>query len=126
MKGLNAVQSLTITGLEETSFASRNVIVIQNVSRYGEVNGEAEFYLAMAQKIPGGICILFKKDFFCNISNITVGEDGRYIICELNTGSGSANLTLCTVYAPNQDKPEFFKSLFHKLGNYCERKNHHR
>ena len=68
-----------------------------------------------------GTCILFKKSFFCNITEIDCDTGGRYIICKIETQSGMC-LTLCSVYAPNTDCPVFFQTLENKLSEYTSPK----
>ena len=69
-----------------------------------------------------GICILFKKEFFCNILNINCDSEGRYICCEINTDSNEPPITLCSVYAPNQDTPSFINKLSNIMETYSEKK----
>ena len=65
----------------------------------------------------GGVCVLIKRSFFCNISNIIKSYDGRYIICDIETDNIS--FTLGCIYAPNRDCPAFFESI---AQNLCEAK----
>ena len=63
-----------------------------------------------------GVCILFKKSFFCNITNILKDVHGRMIMCKIETESGFAT-TICNIYAPNTDSPAFFDALDQNLAD---------
>ena len=41
---------------------------------------------------------------------------GRYILLHIKTSN--RELSLCNVYAPNKDEPQFFSSLFQKINTY--------
>ena len=57
-----------------------------------------------------GVCILFKKHFYCNITNISKDINGRYLACEIETES-NFKAALIGIYAPNEDNPAFFEAL---------------
>ena len=65
-----------------------------------------------------GVCILFKKELFLNITQITRDMEGRLLICQLDSGSDSNQICVCNVYAPNQDSPSFFDMLEENLASY--------
>ena len=67
-----------------------------------------------------GICILFKKDFYCNITNIKADNAGRYICCEVGEDINNM-VTLCGVYGPNKDTPNFYQELLDVLAECSER-----
>ena len=67
-----------------------------------------------------GTCILFRKDFFCNITNVSTDYAGRIICCDINTSSENNSLSLCVIYGPNQDSPAFFNSITQRLADYGE------
>ncbi len=54
-----------------------------------------------------GVGILFHKDLHCNILNTIKDTNGR-ILC-LDIEIESVRLTVCNLYAPNNDDPDFFK-----------------
>ena len=56
-----------------------------------------------------GTAILFNTGISCEISNNEIDKDGRYIILEVQLKGTS--ITLCSVYAPNTDSPDFFTDL---------------
>ena len=57
-----------------------------------------------------GVAIVFKKDFHCNVHNVILDENGRYII--LYVTWNNKKWLLVNVYAPNDDSPIFFENLF--------------
>ena len=63
-----------------------------------------------------GSCILFKKSFYCNVTNIIQDTNGRYVACDVET-INSFKFALCAVYAPNVDSPSFFNNLEESLLN---------
>ena len=69
-----------------------------------------------------GVCILFKKDFFCNKNNISRDFEGRVICCELEWPETEHVISLCNIYAPNHDAPSFYDALSQRLADYTENK----
>lgn len=66
-----------------------------------------------------GVAILFNNNFDFQISKAYTDPEGRFIICDLIT-SGK-KLTLANIYAPNEDDPSFFTSIFDHLFDFqCE------
>ena len=62
-----------------------------------------------------GVAILFKKDFYCNITDICGDPNGRYLICRIE--QNQKTFVLCNIYAPNADSPNFFRDLDRKLSS---------
>ena len=57
-----------------------------------------------------GVCILFSKDNPYRIVNTKKDQEGRVLICELENKDNPLNrVTLCNLYGPNKDRPDFFK-----------------
>ena len=67
-----------------------------------------------------GVCILFRRDFFCNIQNVSTDYAGRVVCCEIDTDSQHDKITLCAIYGPNQDSPAFFDAIAQRLEDYTE------
>ena len=65
---------------------------------------------------------MIKKDYFCNINKILTDDNGRYIICEIQTDPEKDPICLCCLYAPNKDSPTFFETISEKLADFCEQK----
>ena len=63
-----------------------------------------------------GVAILFNNNFDFQISKAYIDPEGRFIICDLIT-SGK-KLTLANIYAPNEDDPSFFTSVFDHLFDF--------
>ena len=56
-----------------------------------------------------GVCILIDNSLPYRIVKKRIGFDGRYITCEFeNIDNPSLRFTLCNIYAPNTDSPQFF------------------
>ena len=49
-----------------------------------------------------GVCIIFKKDFDCNVLSIHRQLNGRTLL--INTCIGKRNITICNIYAPNKNE----------------------
>ena len=60
-----------------------------------------------------GVAILFNNTFEHNIHNIHHDPEGRYLIIDISVFN--QRISLLNVYAPNEDKPDFFTSLGLKL-----------
>ena len=82
-----------------------------------EWNGRAIF--SHGTKSSGGVCILFKKEFYCNIEEIQRDTEGRMIMCKIQVDPESSPVTLCCIYAPNKDSPVFFDNVAEHLANYA-------
>ena len=66
-----------------------------------------------------GVAILFSNNFCFQIEKTYCDLRGRFIICDLN--SNGKHLTLVNMYAPNDDDPNFFTSVFDHLSDFnCE------
>ena len=66
-----------------------------------------------------GVCILFNNNFNLQIQRLFVDPLGRFIICDIK--ANERRFTLGNIYAPNEDKPEFFQDFFNHLSDFdCE------
>ena len=61
----------------------------------------------------GGTCILFKNNVNKIIHNIITDENGRYVIVDIELDD--LHLTLASLYAPNEDNPQFFVDFISKV-----------
>ena len=68
-----------------------------------------------------GVCILFARGVYCNITDVKCDTAGRYIICHIDTDPDN-KFALCNLYAPNKDTPSFFEEINHNLQQYSARK----
>ena len=69
-----------------------------------------------------GVCVLFKKDFFMNITNVVADPEGRYIICELSVNWEDPKICLVNLYGPNKDTPQFIDNISELLSERSEHK----
>ena len=60
-----------------------------------------------------GVAILFNNNFSFQLSKAYIDPKGRFIICDLTTNGQC--ITLATLYAPNEDDPNFLTSVFNQL-----------
>ena len=63
-----------------------------------------------------GVIILCNNAFTFQISRTYCDPGRRYIICDLITNG--KQLTLANIYAPNNDDPAFFTSVFERLADF--------
>ena len=69
--------------------------------------------------------MLFGKGLCCNISNIQSDNAGRMLCCDVsfpNSATPDKKITLCTIYAPNEDSPGFFTSVSDVVENMSANK----
>ena len=60
-----------------------------------------------------GVAILFNNNFSFKIMRQLCDKEGRYIIVDLEVGE--LTLTLCNIYAPNTDDPDFFANVSEQM-----------
>ena len=60
-----------------------------------------------------GAAILFDKDLPIHIHSSLTDNEGRYIVLDMEING--LRLTLCNIYAPNEDRPEFFVNVIHHI-----------
>ena len=66
-----------------------------------------------------GVAILFNNNFSFQLLKAYTDPKGRFIICDLTTNG--KYITLANIYAPNEDDPNFFTSVFNRLLDFkCE------
>ena len=66
-----------------------------------------------------GVAILFNNNFSFQLLKAYTDPKGRFIICDLTTNGKC--ITLANIYAPNEDDPNFFTSVFNRLLDFkCE------
>ena len=83
-----------------------------------EWGGEAFF--SHGTTAARGVAIFTSKSIASKISKVEIKEDGRLIIVDLK--ENGVNLTIVSLYAPNEDIPEFFTKIIEKLRNRQEHK----
>ena len=67
-----------------------------------------------------GVAVLIKKGYSCDISQICADTSGRYIMCNILVEN--CYFALVCIYGPNEDKPEFFTSVFERCHEYAANK----
>ena len=76
--------------------------------------GNSIFY-AHGTTAARGTCILIKNSCTHVIHNVSSDENGRYLILDITISS--ERYTLASIYAPNEDHPEFFQNFFVTLSS---------
>ena len=72
-----------------------------------------DIYFAHGDTKSRGVCIIISTNVSKEIHHIERCPRGRYIVIDI-TLSGR-RMTLCNVYAPNKDDPQFMKDMFEKV-----------
>ena len=67
-----------------------------------------------------GIAVFVTKEMFPRMKNVQCDEEGRIIIIDLM--ENNCSVTIAAIYAPNEDKPEFFRKLSEMLKGREEKK----
>ena len=75
---------------------------------------QALFSCCSSKKAGISYCLTILSPFKFREHTATLG--GRYIICDLITNG--KQLTLANIYAPNNDDPTFFTSVFERLADF--------
>lgn len=63
-----------------------------------------------------GTLILFNNNFDLQINKTRSDPNGRFVMCDIITNGTS--FTLCNLYVPNEDKPEFFRDTSNYLQDF--------
>ena len=65
-----------------------------------------------------GVCILLDSKIPYKIIAQKSNDEGRMIACQLqSTDDPTKGVTICNIYGPNKDRPEFFTSIFNKTAD---------
>ena len=80
-------------------------------SEYG-----GSMYFSNGENNARGVSILFNKRLNVKVNKVSKDIEGRVLIidCEIN----DKLVTLCNIYAPNEDKPDFFIKVFEMLAQH--------
>ena len=75
--------------------------------------------LSCCSSNKAGVAILFNNNFSFHIFKAYADPMGRFIICDLTING--KYITLASIYAPHEDNPNFFTSVFNQLLDFkCE------
>ena len=75
-----------------------------------------KIYAAQGTSSVRGAAILLNPKSQITVKKSHVGLDGRVVVCQLC--KDNSEFTVCNIYAPNTDSPEFFRSIFKVLKNF--------
>ena len=70
-------------------------------------------YFAHGTSTSKGVCVLIQKDQPMNVHQVCTDPNGRYIIIDIEIDG--FRTTLCNVYGPNDDNPEFYVNVIHEI-----------
>ncbi len=80
-----------------------------------------KIYFAHGDSDARGVCILLKNDIDFEVENCFSDENGRYLI--LDSKIQGKKITLCNIYGPNKDNPDFFAqvhNIIESIPNDCQ------
>ena len=63
-----------------------------------------------------GVAVLFRNNFSLSIHKIKADTEGRFLILDIS--ANEYRFTLVNIYAPNEDKPEFFTNIYNELSDF--------
>lgn len=81
--------------------------------RFWSTEWGARAIYANGESNARGVAILFRRNFSCQILRIDRDPKGRFLIATIKTHG--REIVISNVYAPNEDKPQFFHKLFKNL-----------
>ena len=64
-----------------------------------------------------GTAIIVRPNLNCDIEEVLNDKNGRYVIANIKIDD--SRYTLCNIYAPNEDDPNFFRDTFKTMGKYA-------
>ena len=74
--------------------------------------GSRLFFSSKSSK-SRGVAVLFSDESTYEVKNIEKDDNGNMIMLDLETNS--LNFTLCVVYGPNKDNPDFYESIKRRI-----------
>ena len=89
--------------------------------KYWEAEWGGKAIFSHGTQASRGVAIFFSKQMFSLVQNIKSLEDGRTIIFDLVVSDYT--VTFVTIYAPNEDKPEYFRGIERLLRERSEHKS---
>ena len=63
-----------------------------------------------------GVCVMFNTNFDYKIEKVSEDESGNFLIIQFTTDE--KKITLCTLYGPNVDNPDFYTNISNKLQDF--------
>ena len=96
------------------------LIVQRKIKKFGKRSGEEKGILVHGTSTSRGTAVLIKKEYSSLVKNVDIMEDGRTIVFDIQYND--LIVTVAAIYAPNDDKPEYFRSLAQILRQRQEHK----
>ena len=99
-----------------------NIILLQETHSTQEVESGWEnewghkILFSHGSSQSAGVAVLFKNDFTLTVNQIKANREGRYLFMDIL--ANEYRLTLANIYAPNEDRPEYFTNIYSELQSY--------
>ena len=100
---------------------NHNIYCLQDTHFTQEIHKEVrsmwgyECHFSSVRSNSRGTAILINNNFEYKLIQEKTDPRGNYLILHLECNS--RNLIIVSIYAPNEDKPEFFENIFSKIDN---------
>ena len=104
-------KDLDVIFLQETHTCKKNI-------KLYETEWGSKWCTASCSSNSRGAAILFKPNSKLQIKKTACDHNGRHVICTVQMDTSL--YTFCNIYAPNDDSPEFFNSVFKTLAKFSE------
>ena len=78
-----------------------------------ELEWGSKIFFSHGETNSRGVAILIKREVPVKVINSWKDENGRVMAITLDTDCGP--ITICAIYAPNKDEPQFFTGLFEAM-----------
>ena len=88
----------------------------RNTEHYWRAEWGGKVVFSHGESNARGVAILFAKNLEITKCKSERSEDGRYLIVQVTING--FEFLLCNVYAPNEDQPDFFANIFHKIESF--------
>ena len=84
-------------------------------------NGGGTLVFSHGTNTARGVCTIINKSAKLKVNKIDRDQAGRTVICEISSEENPEKIfTLANIYAPNEDKPNFFVDVVQKMTNMSE------
>ena len=98
---------------------SKKYIARRIMFTYEWLNGDIKLFLAVAQATKQVHAYSLTIILILQINKTHSDPNGRFIICDINTNSTNGTcFTLCNLYTPSEERPEFFRDISNYLQDF--------
>ena len=89
---------------------------IKNKERLWSSTWGSQIWFDNGESNARGVAVLFSKQCEVNVHTVIRSGNGRYLIIYLTINN--TKILVANIYAPNQDRPEFFMEAFNKITKF--------